>query len=660
MCGICGIWNRGGERIDPALLVAMRDSMAHRGPDGATAVVFDVQAGVEPLLFGRADEALAQMGGSGDHGAYTVGLGHRRLSIIDLQTGDQPMCNEDGTIWVVYNGEIYNYRELRDALLSRGHDFRSQSDTEVILHAYEEYGEECPQRFNGIFAFGIWDARRGRLFLARDHFGVKPLYYSQQGDHFYFGSELKAILAAPGVRRELDANALNLCLTFRHTPSPWTLFRGIYKLPPGSSLTLTQAGMREQRYWQDALPADYGLSEEQWIERLQAAVEAAVARQMMADVPIALSLSSGIDSTAVLALMSKHSSQPVRSFTVGFAGREDSSEIAPARAAAQRYGAQFYQQVITSEDYADFMERYIWHLEEPIGNDSAAAYYFVAEMAHRRGIKVLLNGQGADEAFAGYGRHLWAAYAHWLRLGTIAPLRAAIPRLFGGTGLGERYQRSLFTLGASNEETLFARIYSIISEEARQGLLRRDVLAQTDPDFVTGYVREQLARAPQGTPLERMTYVDARTSLPDNLLLCEDKMAMAASVEARVPLLDLEFMALAEQIPGKLKLRGRRDKYIHRKALAPIVGSEAAARPKIGFDNALDLWLKAKLGEQMRAIVSSAESFTNAYLNPEFVISLMEEHAEGRRDHRKLLFLLLSLESWHGVFMRDDEKARVA
>jgi asparagine synthase (glutamine-hydrolysing) len=660
MCGICGIWNRGGETVDPGLLVGMRDSMAHRGPDGATCVMFDTQTGAAPVLFERAGEARTQMAESDASSAYTVGLGHRRLSIIDLQTGDQPMCNEDGTIWLVFNGEIYNYRELRDELLSRGHVFHSHSDTEVILHAYEEYGEECPRRFNGIFAFALWDARRGRLFLARDHFGVKPLYYSLQGDHFYFGSELKAILAAPGVRRELDANALNLCLTFRHTPSPWTLFKGIYKLPPGSSLTLTQVGMREQRYWLDALPVDYSLSEEQWIERLQAAVEAGVARQMMADVPIALSLSSGIDSTAVLALMSKHSGEPVRAFTVGFAGREDSSEIAPARASAQRFGAEFYAQVITSEDYANFMERYIWHLEEPIGNDSAAAYYFVAEMAHQQGIKVLLNGQGADEAFAGYGRHLWAAYAHWLRLGTIAPLRLAIPRLFGGTALGERYQRSLFTLGASNEEMLFARIYSIISEESRVGLLGRDVLAQMDPDFVTGYVREQLARAPQGTPLERMTYVDTRTSLPDNLLLCEDKMAMAASVEARVPLLDLEFMAIAEQIPGKLKLRGRRDKYIHRKALAPIVGTEAAARPKIGFDNALDLWLKAKLGEQMRAIVSSADSFTTAYLNPEFVIGLMQEHAEGRRDHRKLLFLLLSLESWYGVFMHGDAKVRIA
>src|SRR5450759_305721 len=356
MCGICGIWNRGGETVDPGLLVAMRDSMAHRGPDGATCVMFDTQTGAAPVLFERAGEARAQRAGSGASGAYTVGLGHRRLSIIDLQTGDQPMCNEDGTIWVVFNGEIYNYPELRDELLSRGHVFHSHSDTEVILHAYEEYGEECPRRFNGIFAFALWDARRGRLFLARDHFGVKPLYYSLQGDHFYFGSELKAILAAPGVRRELDANALNLCLTFRHTPSPWTLFKGIYKLPPGSSLTLTQVGMREQRYWQDALPVDYSLSEEQWIERLQAAVEAAVARQMMADVPIALSLRSGIDSTAVLALMSKHSGEPVRAFTVGFAGREDSSEIAPARASAQRFGAEFYEQVITSEDYANFME----------------------------------------------------------------------------------------------------------------------------------------------------------------------------------------------------------------------------------------------------------------------------------------------------------------
>ncbi len=551
MCGICGMWQRSGESVDPLQLMTMRDSMAHRGPDGAGCIVFDTRAGSSPVQF--ADLAgLAEIGGAG---RADLGLAHRRLSIIDLATGDQPMSNEDGSVWVVFNGEIYNYRELSADLQRRGHVFHSVCDTEVIVHAYEEYGDACPMLFNGIFAFALWDMRRRRLLLARDHFGVKPLYYCQQGSNLYFASELKAILSLPGIPRTVDMAALEMLLSFRHTPSPWTLFQGIGKLAPGCAMIVSEDGIHEQRYWQDTTTVTRGLSEAEWIARLQAAMEAAVVRQMVADVPIGISLSSGIDSTAILALMARHSSGPVRAFTVGFAGKEETSEIPPAREAAARYGAEFHEQVITADDYANFMARYLWHLEEPIGNESSAAYYFVAEMAHQVGIKVLLNGQGADEAFAGYPRYLWPAYARWLRLGAWAPLRLAIPRLFGGTDFGERYQRALFTLGADDESTLFARIYSIIDDQTKDALLGRGLRDSAAGDRVSRYVYEQLRRAPRdSTALERMTYVDARTSLPDDLLLCEDKMAMAASVEARVPLLDLEYMALAEQIPGALKL----------------------------------------------------------------------------------------------------------
>jgi asparagine synthase (glutamine-hydrolysing) len=649
MCGICGMWQRHGERIDPLQLITMRDSMAHRGPDGAGCIVFDTRTAAQPVQFPDLD-ALPAAGGIG---AADLGLAHRRLSIIDLKTGDQPMCNEDGSIWVVFNGEIYNYRELTADLQARGHVFHTVCDTEVIVHAYEEYGDACANLFNGIFAFTIWDMRRRRLFMARDHFGVKPLYYTLYGGVLYFASELKAILSVPGMPREVDVAALDLCLSLRHTPSPWTLFRGISKLAPGCSLTVTADEVYEQRYWHDRATIERGVSEDEWIERLQAAMEAAVVRQMVADVPIGISLSSGIDSTAILALMSEHSSGPVRAFTVGFAGKEETSEIGPAREAAARYGADFHAQTITSDDYANFMNRYLWHLEEPIGNESSAAYYFVAEMAHQLGIKVLLNGQGADEAFAGYPRYMWPAYAQWLRLGAIAPLRLTIPRLFGGTDFGERYQRALFTLGAEGEPALFARIYSIIDDQTRCSLLAPQLAAGLDGERLARYVGEQLRRAPaNSTPLERMTYVDTRTSLPDDLLLCEDKMAMAASVEARVPLLDLEFMALAERIPGNLKLHGRRDKYIHRKAAARWTGREVAARRKNGFENALDIWLRSQLGADMRTAVSDPDSFASTYLNPSYVLALMDEHAQGRRDHRKLLFLLLSLESWYSVFFR--------
>lgn len=650
MCGICGLWDLGGGVVDLAELTRMRDSMIHRGPDGAGSVIFDTRNSCEPVWLERSDVVVsrdARYQARGD-----LGLGHRRLSIIDLSTGDQPMCNEDGTVWIVYNGEIYNYRELRQELQSRGHIFRSTSDTEVVVHAYEEYGERCPSLLNGIFAFAIWDAQRRRLYLARDQFGVKPLYYRRDGHRLSFGSELKAILSDPTVSRALDPNALNLCLTFRHTPSPWTLFKGIYKLPPGSSLVVTTDSIRVQRYAEDLDAIDRRTSEGEWIDRLRAALEEAVVRQMVSDVPIGISLSSGVDSTTLLAVMSQHSRGPVRAFTVGFAGLEATSEVEPARQCARQFGAEFYQQIVAVEDYAAFMSRYLWHLEEPIGNESAAAYYFVAEMARQRGVKVLLNGQGADEAFAGYRRYVGPAYADWLRLAAVPPLSRVVPRLLGGTALGERYRRFVYALDGTSEVARVLRTHSILTEETKRQLLRPDVLARLDLDLPADYVRDQLSRVPEGTPLERMTYLDARTSLPDNLLLCEDKMAMAASVEARVPYLDLQLMAIAERIPGKFKLRRLRNKYIHREACERWVTPRVAARPQIGFDNAVDRWLRAQLGDRLRRIVSSSDSFTSAYLDPHRVRRLMQEHVEGRRDHQRILFLLLSLESWHEVFFR--------
>jgi asparagine synthase (glutamine-hydrolysing) len=641
------MWRLDGSPLEPALLVEMRDTMAHRGPDGAGCVMVSSQRLGSASTF---QDGFDPEGASDS--AWDVGLASRRLAIIDLVTGDQPMANEDQTVWVVFNGEIYNFRELRSQLEQRGHRFRTNSDTEVIIHSYLEYGEKCAVRFNGIFTFAIWDGRRQRLFIARDHFGVKPLYYWFDGERFSFASEIKAILADPSVPRALDLDALNLCLTFRHTPAPWTLLRDIRKLSPGCFLTVTRGGVQEGRYWEGCQEIDRATPKAEWIDRLHAGLDQAVLRQMVSDVPIGVSLSSGVDSSTILALMRKHARGPVQAFTVGFAGKEDVSEIEPARATARRFGADFHPQVITADDYADFMERYIWHLEEPIGNESAAAYYFVADMARRQGIKVLLNGQGADEAFAGYGRYFAIAYSRWLRVASLPPTRWIAPRLLRGTARGEQYERLVFASQARTEEERFLRTYAIVTDTVRDQLIGRESGAAMDADLPLAHVKSWLDRAPVGTALERMMWVDARTSLPDNLLLCEDKMAMAASVEARVPFLDVEFMKVAEAIPGRLKLRGRGDKLIHREVAARFVGTETSARAKIGFDNALDLWLRQQLGDRLLRIVEGPDSFTRAYLNPSLVRRLVQEHAARRRDHQRILFLILSLESWHSVFFQ--------
>ncbi len=643
MCGICGHWDFRTGRTGVDRILNMRETMTHRGPDGAGAVLVDA---------GDPGASVRVLDSTANGQTYSLALAHRRLSIIDLCTGDQPMTNEDGQIWVVFNGEIYNYADLRAELKADGHKFRTKSDTEVILHAYEKWGFDCPARFNGIFAFAVWDNRKQVLFLARDHFGVKPLYYYANPDCFYFASEIKAILEAPEVDRQLDLDALNLCLTFRHTPSPWTLFKGIRKLSPGHWLSVQKSGIVEKAFWTEIDDIDRKTVQKEWISRLRSGLDEAVHRQMVSDVPIGLSLSSGVDSTTLLAIMSQHSTSRVKAFTVGFEGREHVSEIEPARRMAAQFGAEFHSQTITAADYAAFMDRYLWHLEEPIGNESAAAYYFVAEMARQAGVKVLLNGQGADEAFAGYGRYLAAAYGRWLRLGLLFPFSWLLPKLAGGTLLGERYHRFQFMLGGATQEERYLRLYSIMTDEMKQQLIRPDVISLINQDLPRQYIADQLAKTPRGTQLERMIQMDLRTSLPDNLLLCEDKMAMAASVEARVPFLDLDFMSLAQRIPGRLKIKGFHNKHIHRRACSQWVDREYARRPQIGFDNAVDLWLRSKLRDELTGAIQSSDSFVSRYLEPGYVQGLIHQHVAGVRDHQRILFLLLSLESWYRVFLR--------
>ncbi len=336
MCGITGVYDFvAGKPVDGSLLARMTDIMVHRGPDGRG--VFQACANA-------------------------LGLAHRRLAIIDLVIGDQPMTNEDGSVWVVFNGEIYNYRELRAELQAKGHCFHTQSDTEVLVHAYEEWAEDSPAHLNGIFAYALWDERRQRLFLARDHFGIKPLYYAVHDGVVRFASEIKALLADPAVPCALDLDALLLCLTFRHTPAPWTLLKGVRKLLPGGYLVVDRDGVRAGQYWRGRPAIDHARPEEEWVEALQAGIEKAVVRQMVADVPIGISLSSGVDSTTVLAIMAEHSPRAVHAFTVGFEGGEHDNEIGPARAMAERFGADFHGRIIAEREYADFMQRYLWHL----------------------------------------------------------------------------------------------------------------------------------------------------------------------------------------------------------------------------------------------------------------------------------------------------------
>lgn len=625
MCGIFGVFNFFDKQpVNKFMFKEATNLLTHRGPDGE-GFYFDDNNG--------------------------VGFGHRRLSILDLKTGDQPMCNEDGTIWIVFNGEIYNYKEIKNDLIQNGHIFRTKSDTEVIIHAYEEFGDECPNKFNGIFAFAIWDSKKKRIFIARDHFGVKPLYYLVENEKLIFASEIKSILSYSKTSRNINEKALYYCLTFRHTPAPFTLFEGINKLPASYYLSVNADKRVElKRYWNERIIIDRNRNENEWIGLLRSQLENAVERQMMADVPVGLSLSGGVDSGVLLALMSKYQGKGVHAFTVSFeGGNKADDEAERARKTAEMFGAKFYHSVITSQDYSKFMDKYIWHLEEPVGNESAVAYYFVANMA--KGIvKVLLNGQGADEPFAGYDRYLGIYYNG--KVGLLPPyLFKVLSKL--PLNLNRKNQLSRFYeyLREKDFNGRAASVASILSSNQRKELFNKDFNNLIVPADLGNQIEKITENLIQGSDLEKYFFYDMFSSLSENLLLSEDKMAMAASIEARVPFLDVELIKTALSIPAEMKIKNGNLKYIHKKVCEKYLPDDIIYQRKIGFNNPVDKWLSTSLGNELDDYINSNNSITSSFLNKDSVITKLEEQRKHKVDNQRFLYLLLSLEKWRNTFI---------
>ncbi len=528
MCGICGVFNRNGGQIDPYALDRMIETIRHRGPDG-----------------------------DGKFVDGELGLGHRRLSIIDIGGGAQPIGNEDGSLQLVYNGELYNYIELRQELEGFGHRFRTRSDTEVVVHAYEQWGPDCVKRFNGIFGFAIWDRTKRELFLARDHLGVKPLYYVEVGDTLFFASEIKALVRNAECPRDVDIEALEQLLTFRAVPSPKTLFKGIFKLPPGHWMRVSRTGALTQRYWTWIPELRKKWSEPELVEEYQSLLDDAVRLQMRSDVPLGLFLSSGIDSGVLLALMSKYSSGPVRAFTIGFEQGERTNEVEDALVMAQRFGADHNTMTVSADDYMKYYERYMEDLEEPVAHEPAAAFYFVAKIASEQ-VKVALSGQGADEPWAGYDRYVGVKLSKiYSQIPTsltskIGPLLARLP------GRMERFKRGLASLSEKDPLTRFAKIYSFFNADMKRHLFKGDLAVRCEED---AYRAKEALRHLQSDvqhldPLTQMLYIDTRSSLPDDLLMVGDKTSMANSLEVRVPFLDYRLVEFVESLPPNLKLKG--------------------------------------------------------------------------------------------------------
>jgi asparagine synthase (glutamine-hydrolysing) len=624
MCGIAGILRFDAAPIDHGELSRMRDAMQHRGPDGAGLYV---------------DGAL--------------GLAHRRLSIIDLDAGAQPLGNEDDTVLVVFNGEIYNYIELRAQLLGFGHRFKTQSDTEVIVHAYEQWGLDCVSRFNGIFAFALWDTKQRRLFIARDHLGVKPLYYHLDASVLLFGSEVKALLAHPSCTRDVDTQSLGDLFTFRYVPSPRTLFKGVKKLPPAHYMVVDGAGVRTQRYWHWVPTHRAGAREADLIEEYQHLVSEAVRYQLRSDVPVGLFLSSGVDSASLLALMREHNSGALHTFTIGFQDGERSNETDDARELAQRFGSDHDEMIVTANDYETYFERYMWDLEEPVGNESAAAFYFVSMLARRK-VKVVLTGQGADEPWAGYHRHLgvklseiYRRLPRGLTQGLLKPAVMALPR-------NERLKRGVMALDEPDALTRFAKIYSFFTPDLRARLFSQEMRAENQ--FEEYRSREALAdlqsRVAGLDAVSQMLYIDTRASLPDDLLMVNDKMSMANSIESRVPFLDTRLVEFVESLPAHFKLRYTTGKYLHKKALTKWLPDSVVHRKKKGFDNPMQQWLRERLRKHVDESLFASDSSIRRFFDIDQVRHMVKLHQAGKENFMRHIYLLVSFEMWHRRFMR--------
>jgi asparagine synthase (glutamine-hydrolysing) len=619
----------GGRPVLKTEIAAMMASLAHRGPDG-----------------------------EGSYVRGEIGLGHRRLSIIDLSGGGQPICNEDGSLQIVFNGEIYNYIELRNELLSHGHLFVTNSDTEVIVHAYEQWGTDCVLHFNGIFAFALWNQNKRELFIARDHLGVKPLYFTQRGQRFSFASEIKALLADPECGRDVDLTALAQLFTLRYVPSPSTLFQGISKLPPAHWMRVSARGVEMKHYWSRVPEINTTTSEGELIDRYQSLLEDAVRLQMRSDVPVGLFLSSGVDSGALLALMGRFTNHPVRTFTIGFDGGERTNETSEARAMAKMFGADHSEMIVSARDYEDYYERYLWDIEEPVGNESAAAFYFVSLIAGRS-VKVALTGQGADEPWGGYHRYIgvqlsktYSRLPRGLTNGIVRPLVCSFIKK-------EKLRRGVISLTEPDVLKRFINIYSFYDSNMKQGLFRpwlREAIG-TDGEQAWGPLATLQSPVSHLDPVAQMMYIDTRSNLPDDLLMVGDKTSMANSLEARVPFLDPRLVEFVESLPAHLKLHRFTRKYLHKKAMEKYLPREIVYRKKKGFANPVDQWLRSSMKKYIGECLLSGTSAVNQYFNPAYIQQLLNDHEAGRHERLRHIYLLISFELWHRAFIQAGRPA---
>ena len=629
MCGITGfidLWSTSSARDDDSRAATL-DSMCrviwHRGPDDQGVMLED-----------------------------GVALGMRRLSIIDLAGGHQPISNEDNSVTIVFNGEIYNYRELQKTLQSRGHRFVTNSDTETIVHAYEEFGASCLDQLRGMFAFAIWDDRNQKLFIARDRVGKKPLYYSvTRSGALVFGSELKSLLEHPEVERKINPRALDAYFSLGYVPDPISIFENVEKLPPGHHLTFTCGRLTVERYWDfsyDSNGNGNGHSASDYLEELRALLDEAVKLRLVSDVPLGAFLSGGIDSSTVVGLMSRHLGQPVKTFSIGF--NEDSyDELKYARLTAQKFGTEHHEFLVTP-DICEVVDQLAWHFDEPFADSSAIPTYVVSKLA-REHVKVVLTGDGGDELFAGYSRYVterqrsrFDLVPRFVKDGLMDPLSRGLPH--GAWGRNYLHNVSLDPIARYLDNV---SVFTGLNKSALYSAGFSDQLR--DSSHLNAYFQELSRNVRTDAPLDSLLYIDSKTYLPGDILTKVDRMSMAVSLEARVPLLDHKLIEFVTRIPAAMKLAGNETKHLFKKAIADLVPAEIVNRPKQGFGVPIQYWINQQLRDRIRDTLNDSRTLERGYVSRKHVELLLDEHERGRRDHAMGLWSLLMLELWHRQYV---------
>lgn len=624
MCGICGFYNFDGRPADGAVLSGMNSAITHRGPD--------------------------------DEGYYVsgpVGLAMRRLSIIDLATGAQPMSSRSGDLHIVYNGEVYNFNELRDELVAKGHLFVTTSDTEVVLHLYEEEGPACLRKLNGMFAFCIWDSKKKRLFLARDRVGIKPLFYYRDRERIVFGSELKSIVKHPGVPVSVDMQALYDFLSLNYMPVPSTALSGVLQVPPGHYMVAAADGVSLHQYWELSFSEEAG-SPDEHAGRVAELLKRAVRRRLVSDVPFGAFLSGGVDSSIVVGLMSELMDEPVKTFSIGFE-EKSFSELPNAREVATLFKTDHHELTV-KPDMARLLPKIVWHSDEPSADSSAIPVYYVSELA-RRHVTMVLTGDGGDEVFAGYETYvaqdvmrLYRMLPGFLRRGVIAPLVRRLPVSMTKVSLDFKAKR--FVAGAELDpmEAHFSW-RRIFSEADKAELFEPAALDSFKPLNTYRFYEEKFRQTPGLPMLNRMLFVDTRLYLPSDMLVKVDRMSMANSLEARVPLLDHELIELAAKIPANQKLRRWDKKHMLKMAGSRTVPKRILSRKKQGFNVPVNVWLGGELRELAMDTLSEKNVRDMGLFRPAYVKRLLDEHLSMRKDNSFQLWGLITFFIWHDLFV---------